>query len=175
MGVTDSILKRKLLRCKSGIIQQLALFNNWRNRRKSNSESEEEEVGVAFVYLFNCSHSERVSERGLARIHEYSNPLRCISSKRNPQEDIHQAVSFCVGGSVINWGGNTPTCRHWSLHHWTCTISLEPPKLSNIIGSSHEDAGFVNGQSGLHVPPSGSDLNKTEYHSVPSCRKSLST
>ena len=127
-------------------------------QKKKQNESEEEEVGVAFVYLFNCSHSERASERGLARIHGYSNPLRCISSKRNPQDVIHQAVSFRVGGSVINWGGNTPTCRHLSLHYRTCTISLEQPELSNTTGSSHEGAGFVNGQSGLHVPPNDFNL-----------------
>ena len=89
----NSVLKNKSLQCKSGIFQRLALFNA---TEEKHNESEEEGVGVAFVYLFNCSHFERASERGLARIHGYSNPLRCISSKRNPQEDIHQAASFVL-------------------------------------------------------------------------------
>ena len=164
-------MKQRSSRCKSGIFQQLALINNWRNIRKSNNESEEEKVGVAlFVYLiqlqpFRTCFGERASLENT----DFLTLLRCISSIKEPSRSYTSSCQFCVGGPVVNRGGNTPTCRHESLQHRTRTISLEPPKPNNNIGSSHENdgfvnGGFVNGLSRLQILPIGSNLKLYLYY-----------
>ena len=139
-----------------GITQKIGAANE----KKSNNESEEEKVGVAlFVYLIQLQPIRTCfGERASLGNTDFLTLLRCISSIKEPSTSYPSGCQFCVGGPVVNRGGNTPTCRHESLQHWTCTISLEPPKLSNTIGSSHEDDGFVNGLSRLQVPPIGSNL-----------------
>ena len=145
----------------------LAFFNNWhystnwRNRRKNKKQWR---IGGrrswgCIVYLiqlqpFRTCFGERASLENT----DFLTLLRCISSIKEPSRSYPSSCQFCVGGPVVNRGGNTPTCRHESLQHRTRTISLEPPKLSNTIESSHENDGFVNGLSRLQVLPIGSNL-----------------
>ena len=100
-----------------------------------------------------------VSERGLARKHVFSKPFKVHQLKKEPSKRYLSSCQFCVGwiSDQLEWE-HSDLSRHSSLHHRTCTMSLEPLKLNNITGPSHEDAGFVDGHSGLHAPPTGFQL-----------------
>ena len=139
-----------------GITQQIGATYEKKNKK----ESEDERIGVAlFVYLYNCSQFRTCfGERASLENVVFLTLLRCVSSIKEPSRSYTSSCQFCVGGPVVNRGGNTPTCRHESLQHRTRTISLEPPKPNNNIGSSHENDGFVNGLSRLQILPIGSNL-----------------
>ena len=58
------------------ITVNLAFFNDWHysTQQKKNIMNRRKKELEEFVYLYNCSHSERASEGGLARIHVYPKP-----------------------------------------------------------------------------------------------------
>ena len=117
-----------------GITQQMGATYEKKNKK----ESEEERIGVAlFVYLYNCSQVRTCfGERASLENVVFLTLLRCVSSIKEPSRSYTSSCQFCVSGPVVNRGGNTSTCRHESLQRRIRTISLEPPKPNNNIGSS---------------------------------------
>ena len=119
----------------------LAFFNNWhystnwRNRRKKQWRIGGRRSWGCIVYLiqlqpFRTCFGERASLENT----DFLTLLRCIGSIKEPSRSYPSSCQFCVGGPVVNRGGNTPTCRHESLQHWTRTISWNHRNSATPLG-----------------------------------------